>query len=406
VKQRKIYMPQENKLRTLKLSVLTAALLSLTACGSLNHWLPSSGPSFKDVNAATDKSNEANIIELIDINSEVTQRIQATDKKQLFSEVFANQSAHAYVAKPGDVLEVSIWEASPALLFSSGPSITALQGMSSGSASKSSTIPEQMINAEGVINIPFAGPLMVAGKTLTEIEKIIADAIKGKANYPQVMVRMTRNTTSNVTIVGEVGNSLLMPLTPKRERLLDAIASAGGVKQPINKITIQLSRDSQVQTIALEKVIQDPKQNIYLAPGDVLTAFYQPYSFTVLGATGKNDEINFEAQGISLTQALGRIGGLQDNRADAKGLFIFRFEDPSTLPKDKKPKVLTAEGKVPVVYRVDMNNPATFFVAQNFNIKHKDVIYVSNAPAAELQKFLNIVVSVVYPLVNVGIVNK
>ncbi len=399
-------MSQENKLRTLKLSFLIAALMSLTACGSLNHWLPSSGPSFKDVNAATDKSNETNIIELIDINSEVTQRIQATEKKKLFSEVFANQAAHSYVAKPGDVLEVSIWEASPALLFSSGPSITGLQGMSTGSTSRSSTIPEQMVNAEGIINIPFAGSLMVSGMTLTEIEKMITESIRGKANFPQVMVRMTRNTTSNVTIVGEVGNSVLMPLTPKREKLLDAIATAGGVKQPINKITIQLSRDSQVQTIALEKVIQDPKQNIHLAPGDVLTAFYQPYSFTVLGATGKNDEINFEAQGISLTQALGRIGGLQDNRADAKGLFIFRFEDPSTLPKDKKPKALTAEGKVPVVYRVDMNNPATFFVAQNFNIKHKDVIYVSSAPAAELQKFLNIVVSVVYPIVNVGNITK
>lgn len=399
-------MHPKKQIKTLKLSLLTITLLSLTACGSLNHWLPSSGPSFKDVNTATDKSNETNIIELIDINSEVTQRIQATDKKQLFSEVFANQVAHSYVVKPGDALEVSIWEASPALLFSSGPSITSLQGMSSGSTSKSSTIPEQMVNAEGVINIPFAGPLMVSGKTLSEIEKMITDAIRGKANYPQVMVRMTRNTTSNVTIVGEVGNSVLMPLTPKREKLLDAIASAGGVKQPINKITIQLSRNSQVQTIALEKVIQDPKQNIHLAPGDVLTAFYQPYSFTVLGATGKNDEINFEAQGISLTQALGRIGGLQDNRADAKGLFIFRFEDPSTLPKDQKPKVLTSDGKVPVVYRVDMNNPATFFVAQNFNIKHKDVIYVSSAPAAELQKFLNIVVSVVYPIVNVGNINK
>jgi len=399
-------MHPTKQIKTIKFSLLAITLLSLTACGSLNHWLPSSGPSFKDVNTATDKSNETNIIELIDISSEVTQRIQATDKKQLFSEVFANQAAHSYVVKPGDALEVSIWEASPALLFSSGPSITGLQGMSSGSTSRSSTIPEQMVNAEGVINIPFAGPLMVSGKTLSEIEKMITDAIRGKANYPQVMARMTRNTTSNVTIVGEVGNSVLMPLTPKREKLLDAIASAGGVKQPINKITIQLSRNSQVQTIALEKVIQDPKQNIHLAPGDVITAFYQPYSFTVLGATGKNDEINFEAQGISLTQALGRIGGLQDNRADAKGLFIFRFEDPSTLPKDQKPKVLTNDGKVPVVYRVDMNNPATFFVAQNFNIKHKDVIYVSSAPAAELQKFLNIVVSVVYPIVNVGNITK
>ncbi len=381
--------------------------MSLSGCGSLlNNWLPSAGPSYNDVSAASVANNNANLIELIDMSSTVTQRLQARDKKQLFSEVFATSATQSYIAKPGDVLEISIWEASPALLFSAGPSITAISGISSNTTSRNSTIPEQMVNAQGMINMPFAGPLMVSGKTTAEIEKIITDAIKGKANYPQVMVRMTRNTTSNVTIVGEVGNSVLMPLTPKGERLLDAIATAGGVKQPINKITIQLSRNSQVQTIALEKVIQDPKQNIALVPGDVLTAYYQPFSFTVLGATGKNDEINFEAQGISLTQALGRIGGLQDNRADAKGLFIFRFEDPATLPSNQQPKALTTDGKVPVVYRVDMNDPATFFVAQNFNIKHKDVIYVSNAPAAELQKFLNIVVSVVYPLVNVGIVNK
>jgi polysaccharide export outer membrane protein len=50
---------------------------------------------------------------------------------------------------------------------------------------------------------------------------------------------------------------------------------------------------------------------------------------------------------------------------------------------------------------VDLKNPATFFVAQDFPIQNRDVLYVSNAPAAELQKFLNIVVSVVYPIVNV-----
>ena len=38
-----------------------------------------------------------------------------------------------------------------------------------------------------------------------------------------------------------------------------------------------------------------------------MTAFFQPYSFTVLGAAGKNDEIRFEGAGITLSQALGRM---------------------------------------------------------------------------------------------------
>src|SRR5256885_4765322 len=114
-----------------------------------------------------------------------------------------------------------------------------------------------------------------------------------------------------------------MPLTPRGERLLDAIAAAGGVRDPVNKISLQITRGSQVHTLPLDTVIQSPSENVTLAPGDVVTALFQSQSFTVLGATPANNEITFEARGISLAQAIGRAGGLQDSRADAKGIFIF-----------------------------------------------------------------------------------
>jgi len=154
--------------------------------------------------------------------------------------------------------------------------------------------------------------------------------------------------------------------------------------------------------LPLETIIRDPKQNIVLNPGDVVTSIFQPNSFTVLGATGKNEEMNFEAQGISLAQALARTGGLDDNRADARGVFIFRFESPTAMDLAGKTVKMTPEGKIPVIYRLNLKDPATFFVAQSFPIQNKDVMYVSNAPAAELQKFLNIIVSTIYPIANVA----
>lgn len=66
----------------------------------------------------------------------------------------------------------------------------------------------------------------------------------------------------------------------------------------------------------------------------------------------------------------------------------------------------TPEGKIPVIYRVNLKDPATFFVAQSFPVQNKDVLYVSNAPAAELQKFLNVVVSAIYPVANIVNVSK
>jgi polysaccharide export outer membrane protein len=374
-----------------------AAWTSVFILSACSHWLPTSGPSTAQI--AQMSESDASPIQIIDITPVVTRQLALSGRKHSFAEAFSERRPSAYLVNPGDFIEVSIWEASPAMLFGVAPTAAAW-GASAGS--RSSTLPEQMVGADGYINVPFAGRIRASGNTLQNIENIIVKALQGKANYPQVIVRMTRNTTSNVTVVGEVQQSVLLPLTPRGERLLDAIAAAGGVKQAIGKVTLQLSRGGTTRAIALEKVIQDPKQNIRLYPGDVITAYYQPSSFIAWGAVGKNDEINFEAQGISLAQALARIGGLQDSRANVAGVYVFRFESQDTLGSDFKPMFVNEEGRTPVVYRVDMSDPKAFFAVQNFEVKNKDVLYVSNASAVELQKFLNMLVSVIYPIVNVG----
>jgi len=157
-----------------------------------------------------------------------------------------------------------------------------------------------------------------------------------------------------------------------------------------------VTRGATVHWLPLDTVIRDPRQNIELQSGDVVTALHQPLSFTALGATGRNDEINFEAKGISLAQALARTGALLDARSDARGVFIFRLERPDALGSGGVAG--TAQQPIPVVYRVDLKDPRAFFLAQSFPMQNKDVLYVANAPAAQWQKFLNLVVSTVYPI--------
>jgi len=219
-------------------------------------------------------------------------------------------------------------------------------------------------------------------------------------------VRSIRNVSSTVTVVGEVSNSAIVPLSARGERLLDALAAVGGTRQPVNKMTIQVTRGASVQALPLDTIIRDPRQNIPLHPGDVITALFQPLSFIALGATGKNEEVNFEAQGITLAQALARVGGLLDARSNPQGVFIFRFEPQAALAWPRQPVSATAEGMVPVVYRIDLKNPASFFVMQSFPVNNRDILYVSNAPAAELQKFLNVVFSVAYPVLSAIQVTK
>jgi len=60
---------------------------------------------------------------------------------------------------------------------------------------------------------------------------------------------------------------------------------------------------------------------------------------------------------------------------------------------------VTPQGQVPVVFRIDLSDPESFFVMQSFPIENRDVLYVSNAPVTELQKFLNVLFTVAYPII-------
>ncbi len=386
---------KNQKFNWIRLSCL-GLMLALSGCATLPDWLSASGPSREKVQEKRD-TGRIEGIQLIDVNDALARNLAQSKKLGQFIDVFPSNGTNNYLIGPGDIIEVSVWEAPPAMLFGS----VVLDPRAGPTTTRVVTFPEQMVTPDGTITMPFGGRVPVKGRTTQEIEADIVKRLTGKANQPQVLVRVIKNNTSNVTVVGEVSNSTLMPLTPKGERLLDALAAGGGVKQPINRVAVQLSRDNVTATMPLDLVIRDPRQNILLKPGDVVTALFQPQSFSVLGATGKNEEIPFEAQGISLAQALARSGGLNDSRADARGVFVFRFEDAKLVEaQGQLPK--SADGTVPVVYQIDLRDPASLFVTQNFPVQNRDVIYVANSPEAEFNKFLRLVVSVAMPSVTIN----
>jgi len=359
--------------------------------------LPTSGPSNRQIEASAAGPSAA-AIQLVDVDDAVARRLLAQRTEHRFSETLGQAPAPDAGIGPGDVLEISIWEAPPATLFGSSTATTSADSRSSSSTARAVVLPDQMVDRDGTISVPFAGKVPAAGRTLRAIEADIVKRLNGKAHLPEVSLRQTRNVTASVTVVGEVASSVRVPLTPGGEKLLDALALAGGVRQPVSKMTLQVTRGADYYAMPLDSVIRDPRQNVPLRAGDVVTAIFQPLSFTALGATGKNEEVNFEAQGITLAQALARAGGLVDSRSDAQGVFIFRMEPKAALDWPRQPVATTPEGMVPVVYRIDLKNPSSFFVMQSFAINNKDIVYVSNAPATELQKFLNLVFSVAYPV--------
>lgn len=376
-------------------------LVMLGACSSLG----ASGPTTSRVRHAAEESVGTTNIQIIPVTDDVAKQVAAASRSTLFSESLGNPPAVGTLIGRGDILQVLIWEAPPPVLFGGSASFGATDA-SSGTqppavVSQQTSIPDMMVDNDGNVTIPFAGLVHAAGLTPHQVEREIVARLAGKAHEPQVVVQITRNATADVTLVGDINTNSRVPLTPQGERLLDVLAAAGGLKTPIDKTTIQITRGDRVVSMPMAAVVRDPAQNVRLQPDDVVTAISQSNSFMALGETGTSAEIPFESTGISLAQALGRVGGLKTESADVRGVFIFRLENPAAVsPAIAATARRTSDGRIPVIYVVNLKDPASFFVAQTFPIRDKDVLYVSRAPLSDLQRFVSIAASMVFPVVN------
>jgi polysaccharide export outer membrane protein len=365
-------------------------LACLTAgCSSL----PTAGPTLRDVKQQVAENN-ATRLDLIDIDDNVVTALRAQPKESF-------QARFKKYGKPpqpkigvGDAVVVSIWEAAGGGLFGASPT----DHVSSGS--RSVTIPEQIVTQDGAISVPFGGRIQVAGRLPVEVQRSIEQRLAEKAIEPQAIVTITKSIANSATVTGEVVAGARLPLSVKGDRLLDLIATVGGAKAPVYETFVRLSRGEVTATIPMEALVSDPSENIYAQPGDVLTLVRLPQSFTVFGATGANSQIPFTAERMTLVEALAKAGGLQDQRADPAGVFLFRFEPPRIVSALGRPQLGTGpEGRTPVIYRLDLREAKSYFLAQRFPIEDKDIIYVANADLNEIQKFFTLLNTLTGPVI-------
>ena len=374
----------------MKKTIATVCSISFLLSGCV-HFFPQIGPTTA---AIKNEFEENRYITLVELDPQLVTLFQPKgDNYERELQTFLTEK-YTPVINAGDVIEINIYETPPAVLFTSQDLIPTSSGVSSFS------VPPQMVDDRGYITVPFVGRIKVKEKRPEEVAQEIEKALSEKAHKPQVVVRILNFTSSFVSVFGQVKESKKVPLTYTNTTLLDVLSSAGGVTSPINKTLIQVDRNGHRIFLPLELIMKDPKYNIYLKPGDIVTVIYKTQYATFLGASGRNEDLEFEAMGISLAQALGRVGGLKEDTAHAKGLFVFRFEDKDILEKAKIPyKAYTKkDDKVPVVYNIDLSKPESLFVLKKFTLKDGDLVYIATAPSVQLQKFLQFVSSTIQPV--------
>ncbi len=366
--------------------------LVLTAVVAGCSTLPGNGPDGGDF-AARAVVDEVRRYEILDVNPFVVSVLSRRPQDSLLGTFGDYRAPIDPRIGVGDTVAITIWEAAAGGLFSA-PLVT--DRFTTGS--KSATIPEQVVGRDGAITVPFAGRLRVVNQTVDQVQRQIERALDGKAIQPQVLVSVVRPISKSVTVSGEVAGGARIPLTVKGDRLLDVIATAGGIRVPVNETFIQLSRGGRTVRVAMSRVVVDPRENIFMRPDDVVTLVRDQQKVVLYGATGRNAEAAFEADQMSLAEGLAKAGGLLDHRADPAGVFVLRLEKPSVVRKlTPGSPLLQGDSLVPVVYRIDMRDPNGLFLAQSFPLFNRDVLYVSNSPSTELTKVLQVFSTLVAP---------
>ena len=297
----------------------------------------------------------------------------------------------------GDYVVVTIWN------IRSNAGQTGVASMSP----QAETTPEQIIDADGTLVVPFAGRVKIAGDSISAAEREISRSLDGKLIQPHVLLTVTRNTHDSVSVGGDDIKGLLYTVGPNADRILDVIAAAGGPSSPTGQATVQLTRNRQSVTVDLARIVNEPAENIRVHAGDTLIVSKNPAFITALGALSHAAQIPFQTGEMSLSDAVGSAGGLLDERADPSGVFVFRLESRADASR-LCPSCDFDEGndRVPIVYRLDMSKANSFFSAQQFRMADRDVLFVANSPRVQLQKLMNLIDSFFTPVLAAGVVAR
>jgi polysaccharide export outer membrane protein len=361
-------------------AVLVILLLTALAACSI---VPEDGPSFRSVphDAAKSPAKYA----LVDLDYTVSQTVAAHPPQPLLSLAGQSSTVPTDQIAEGDVLAVSIFESTGGL-FSSN---TAVPGATT-SGSSQATLPGMDVDPQGNLSIPYAGVLHVSGLTPLEASNVIARALSKRTINPQVTVTVVSSNANSVTMIGEVRNPGRFLLTPHNDRLLDVLATAGGPTKNSADLLVVVGRGARFSEIQLSDLMANPSENIRLAPHDQVRVLDKTRKYSTFGALRAVSQTPIGDDNVTLADAISRAGGLDTNTANASWVLVFRFERPEIATALNVTLPLADKG-VPIVYRLDLRKPDRLFVAQSFNIRADDMIYVPRSDLSEAKKFFDFI---------------
>ena len=243
----------------------------------------------------------------------------------------------------GDSLYITVWD-HPELSSPAGPQ---QQPGANG----------RLVRPDGTLFYPYAGLIDAGGKTVEELRLELTRKLVKYVEQPQVDVSVISYGVQRVTLRGAFAKTDPQPINVAPFTLAQSIGVA-----EINPLTADLSdlvltRDGHEYHLDLDALSRAPHgaDDIWLKSGDqIFLAYNDRKEVYVLGEVVRPLAIPFKTSTLTLSQVLGRAGGL--NQVTSKGRAVYVIRGVPDMEKDPA-----------TIYQLNADSPAAFALASQFH---------------------------------------
>lgn len=349
-----------------KTIVTSFALLAMTGCTIIpgSHFEGiESGEQIDNVEKELEKVN----IQIID-SSLINQQKQSQVKNFTPSNLDGiDTSNYQYKLGVGDVLTIGVWD-HPELTIPAAVQRTAeFDGF--------------RVQADGTITYAYAPNIQAAGKTVQQVHAELVKRLSRVIEDPQIDIKIVGFRSQKAYVTGEVNKPGVLPVTEVPLTLIDALNQAGGLTESADWRTVTFTRGDKTEVIKLDDFYAkgDISQNRLLQHGDIVhVSRNDMQKVFVLGDVKRAGTVGVNRYGLNLAQALSDAGGLNENTADANGVFVLRKRN------------LNTDGVIADVYQLHAKNVAALVLAEQFELEPHDIVYVTSAPLARWNRVISL----------------
>lgn len=275
--------------------------------------------------------------------------------------------------QPGDMLNVVVWDSQQNSLLTSG-------------AQKTVDIKGLTVSSEGMIYIPYLDGVKISGMTSEQARRTIQTRMEPIVPSAQVQVFVVPGNNNTADLVGGVAKPGRVLLADRGMSMLSLLSEGGGVPPALRNPIVQLQRGGHTYSMPASEIYDNPSYNITVRGGDRVMVQADDRYFLALGAAGKEQLAYFTKDNITALDAISLIGGVNDNRADLKGVMVLRQYASSALRNDG-----SGPSKTQMVFTFDLISVDGLFAASNFKINPKDVVLATESAVPVGQMLLGMI---------------